>query len=189
MGVISKIKNLLFIRLRILKYNFLSDNKIIGEKLKLTYPVLFSGKGKICIDKTVRFGYKQSPFFYNSYGYIEARTENAEVRIGKNVIINNNFSIIVVSKLEIQENTLIGPNFYLMDSNFHFIDPNKRHSQNVPSEEILIGKNVFIGNNVTVLKGVTIGENSVIGSNSLISKSVPSNVVVSGNPAQIIKSL
>lgn len=189
MSITSKIKNLLFIRLRILKYRFLSDNKIIGKKIKLTYPVLFSGKGKIYINKTTRFGYKQSPLFYDSYGYIEARTENAEIRIGKGVIINNNFSIVSVEKIEINDNCRIGVNFSVMDSNFHHLEPEKRNDKNPPSSAVLIGKNVFIGNNVTILKGITIGDNSVIGSDSLVVNSIPNNVVVSGNPAQVIKEL
>lgn len=52
--------------------------------------------------------------------------------------------------------------------------------------KVTIGNNVFIGFHSTILKGVTIGNNVIIGANSLVNKDVPDNVVVAGNPANII---
>ena len=40
-----------------------------------------------------------------------------------------------------------------------------------------------------ILKGVTIGENSVVAAGAIVTKDVPPNVVVAGNPAQIVKQL
>lgn len=54
---------------------------------------------------------------------------------------------------------------------------------------IIIGNNTFIGSGVIILPGVKIGDNVIIGSGSVISKSIPSNVVVAGNPARIIQSV
>lgn len=54
--------------------------------------------------------------------------------------------------------------------------------------KIRIGNNVYIGNDVCIMPGVTIGNNVVIGASSIVTKSIPSNVVVAGNPAKIIKS-
>lgn len=189
MSILSKIQNLLFIRFRIVKYQFLSKGNLVGTKPKLVAPVLFSGKGSIEIGNNVQFGYAQSPNFYSHYSYIEARTTEAKIKIGSNVMINNACSIVALSNITIGDNCTIGINFSVMDSNFHHLDASKRHDENPPSKPIIIGENVFIGNNVTILKGVIIGKNSVIGSNSLVVKSVPENVIVSGNPAQVIKSL
>lgn len=54
---------------------------------------------------------------------------------------------------------------------------------------IRIGSNVFIGSSVTILPGVSIGNNVVVGACSLVTKSFPSNVVIAGVPARIIKSI
>lgn len=54
---------------------------------------------------------------------------------------------------------------------------------------ITVGSNVFIGFEAVILPGVTIGDNVVIGARSIVSKDVPSNVVVAGVPARVIKSL
>ena len=63
------------------------------------------------------------------------------------------------------------------------------NKKNVIKKDVIIENNVFIGNNVTILKGVVIGENSVIGSNSLVCKSVPNNVIASGNPVKVIREI
>lgn len=55
--------------------------------------------------------------------------------------------------------------------------------------KITIGDNVFIGNNVIVMPGVTIGNNVVIGAGSIVTKNIPSDVVIAGIPAKIIKTL
>jgi acetyltransferase-like isoleucine patch superfamily enzyme len=54
--------------------------------------------------------------------------------------------------------------------------------------KIKIGNNVFIGHEAILMPGVTIGDNVVIGVRSIITKDVPSNVVVAGIPAKIIKT-
>lgn len=50
-----------------------------------------------------------------------------------------------------------------------------------------IGKSCFIGINVIVLPGITIGDHVIVGSGAIVTKDVPSNCIVAGNPAKIIK--
>jgi len=54
-------------------------------------------------------------------------------------------------------------------------------------ERIIIGNWVFMGAGSCVLGPVTIGDNVVIGANSVVLHDVPSNVVVVGVPARIVK--
>lgn len=53
---------------------------------------------------------------------------------------------------------------------------------------IEIGSNVFIGNRTIIMPGVVIGDNVIIGAGSIVTQSFPSNVVIAGVPARIIKS-
>lgn len=53
--------------------------------------------------------------------------------------------------------------------------------------DTVIGDNVFIGANSVIMPGVKISDNSIVGAGSVVTKDVPSNVVVAGNPARIIK--
>lgn len=52
-----------------------------------------------------------------------------------------------------------------------------------------IGDNIFIGVNTTILMGTKIGDNVIIGAGSVVSGKFPSNVVIAGNPAKIIRTL
>lgn len=52
-----------------------------------------------------------------------------------------------------------------------------------------IGNNVFVGVNSIILMGTHIGDNVIVGAGSVVSGHIPSNVVVAGNPAKIIRSL
>ena len=56
-------------------------------------------------------------------------------------------------------------------------------------EKIVIGDYVYIGNNSLIMPGVTIGDNVLVAAGSVVTKSVPSNVVVGGNPAKYICSI
>jgi len=52
-----------------------------------------------------------------------------------------------------------------------------------------IGDNVFIGVNSTILMGAQIGNNVIIGAGSVVGGVIPDNVVVTGNPAKVIRTL
>lgn len=55
--------------------------------------------------------------------------------------------------------------------------------------KVKIGDWVYIGNNSLIMPGVTIGDGSLIAAGSVVTKSVPSGVVVGGNPARIISTI
>lgn len=52
----------------------------------------------------------------------------------------------------------------------------------------VIGDNVYIGSGAKILGPIHIGDNVVIGANAVVVKDVPSNCVVAGIPAKIIKT-
>ena len=51
-----------------------------------------------------------------------------------------------------------------------------------------IGDNCFIGVRTIILPGVSIGNEVIIGAGSVVTKNVPSNCIVAGNPAKIIRN-
>ncbi len=51
-----------------------------------------------------------------------------------------------------------------------------------------IGRNCFVGARAVIMPGVRIGDHCVIGSGSVVTADVPSNSLVVGNPARVIRS-
>ena len=52
---------------------------------------------------------------------------------------------------------------------------------------ITIGDDVWLGVNVTVLDGVHIGQGAVIGAGSVVTRDIPSNAIVFGIPAKVVR--
>lgn len=50
-----------------------------------------------------------------------------------------------------------------------------------------VGKRCFIGVNAIIMPGITIGDEVVVGAGAVVTKDVPSNCVVVGNPAKVIR--
>jgi acetyltransferase-like isoleucine patch superfamily enzyme len=51
-----------------------------------------------------------------------------------------------------------------------------------------VGKKCFIGANAIIMPGVLIGDQVIVGSGAIVTKNAPSNSIVAGNPAKIIKT-
>lgn len=116
--------------------------------------------------------------FYTDFG--------KNIRIGKNVFINNCCTFMDRGGITIGDNAFIGPQVCLITEN-HGLTPDTRRT--LISKSIVLHDNVWIGAGATVLPSVTIGENAVIGAGAVVTKDVPKNTVVAGNPAKKIRSL
>jgi acetyltransferase-like isoleucine patch superfamily enzyme len=188
--LVNKLLSPIFERGRILKYKFLSTCNSVKGSPNCIGPVLIKGLGNVVFNENVTIGVKDSPYFYSTYCYVEARYLNSIINIGKNVYLNNNACLISEGEgIFLGSNILIGPNFTAFDSDFHAINPRERLQGTPKTAKVEIDDNVFIGSNVTVLKGINIGKNSVIASNSVVSKSIPANVIAGGNPCKVLKEI
>lgn len=114
-------------------------------------------------------------------------TGGPNIRIGRNVFINQNCTIYDLGGIEIGDDVMIGPNVSLITSG-HPIEPSRRRD-GVTAARIRIERNVWIAANVTIIGGVTVGENSVAAAGSVVTKDVPMNTLVGGNPARVLRSI
>lgn len=53
-------------------------------------------------------------------------------------------------------------------------------------KKTIIKNNVFIGTNSIIMPGVVIEDNVIVAAGSIVTKSVPSGVIIGGNPAKIL---
>jgi acetyltransferase-like isoleucine patch superfamily enzyme len=110
-----------------------------------------------------------------------------EIRVGKNVFINQNCTFYDLGGLHIADEVMIGPNVNIITTG-HPLDPSLRRSVTL-GKRIVIERNVWIAAGATIIGGVTVGENSVVAAGSVVTKNVPPNSFVGGNPARIIRSI
>jgi acetyltransferase-like isoleucine patch superfamily enzyme len=178
-------------RSRIWKYRALSScDRVYGGRPVRHQPVLFAGYGEIVLGDGVQFGWPSSPLFHTGYCYVEAALPSARIEIGDRVEINNNGMLKSEGPgIRIGRDGLFGAHVEVFDSNFHALDPERRHGGTPRMAPVEIGANVFVGMSVKILKGVTIGDNSVIGAGAVVTSSIPADVIAAGNPARVVRAL
>lgn len=110
------------------------------------------------------------------------------IYIGNNFIANFNLTILDEAEVRIGDNVFIGPNVSIYTA-CHPLNPDERNTGVEWAEPVTIGNSVWIGGGATIVPGVTIGDNAVIGAGSVVTRDVPSNTVVAGNPAKVIKHI
>lgn len=120
------------------------------------------------------------PCFFNVYG-------GGNISIGDHVGISG-CTINSTTKISIGSHTIIGSGCLITDTDSHPISAlGRRHGRKAISKPISIGHDVFIGARSVILKGVQIGDCAVVGAGSVVTCNVPSNSIVAGNPAKVIK--
>ena len=103
-----------------------------------------------------------------------------DVLIGDRVTIKS--GVQLWNGLIIEDDVFIGPNVTFTNDMYP-------RSKQYPDQYLvtIIKKGASIGGGSVILPGITIGTNSIIGAGSVVTKSVPTNAVVYGNPAQIAR--
>jgi acetyltransferase-like isoleucine patch superfamily enzyme len=114
-------------------------------------------------------------------------TGGSDIRVGRNVFINQNCTFYDLGGLDIADDVMIGPNVSLITSG-HYLEPSRRRAFTT-AKPIVIERNVWIAAGATVIGGVTVGENSVVAAGSVVTRNVPPNTLVGGNPANVIRSI
>ena len=110
------------------------------------------------------------------------------IKLGKGVLINYNCTLLDCGEIDIGNNVLIGPGTQIVTAK-HPLDHKERRSLATTAHPVTIGDDVWIGAGATILPGITIGDRSVVGAGAVVTKDVPSDVIVVGNPARIMRSL
>lgn len=151
------------------KYNHSSEDDLSFRKSLLKQ--LFGKCGEKIMIK---------PPFHCDYGY--------QIFVGENFFANFDCVFLDAAPIEIGDNCMIGPKTCIYAIT-HPLDPNERQQGIGLPKKVIIGNNVWIGGGVTILPGVCLGNNIVVGAGSVVTKSFHGNVVIAGNPAEVIKKI
>lgn len=100
----------------------------------------------------------------------------------------NTGSVIVVAKsVKIGQDTLIGRDNVIYDSDFHSMLAEDGTAYNLP-KEVVLEDHVWLTNHVMVQKGVTVGKGVVVAPFTIVKKSLPTGtLVVNGTHADCVK--
>ncbi len=144
------------------------DFKYMRTILNLEGEMFFEGKAKI--------------------GYGTKISNEGRLVFGENFQISAASTIICRKEIKFGKNNLVAWDSVIMDTDHHHIYNVDKMKIN-EDREISIGSNVWIGAKVFILKGSQVSDNSVVGAGSILRKKITKeNVVISGNPAKIIKN-
>ena len=177
-------------------YYISSTGIILGKNVKIYgMPQLSLFKGcEIVIGDNVSLRSKSrgNAIGVNHRIVLTMHSSQAKIEIGNHVGMSGG-AICCREHVTVGDNTLLGANTIIADSDMHPVKPdNRRYNNNpedIPAKPVHIGRNVWIGADVFICKGVTIGDNSVIGAMSVVTRSIPENCIAAGNPAKVIRKL
>ena len=126
-------------------------------------------------------------------GYTFVGIKNIE--IGSNVSIGDNaYFVTTRANIIIKDNVMFGPNVTIVTGNHRTniqgrpmisITDDEKEPEN--DQDVVLSGDNWIGAGAIILKGVTIGEGAVVAAGAVVTKDVPSNAIVGGNPAKVIK--
>jgi acetyltransferase-like isoleucine patch superfamily enzyme len=136
--------------------------------------------------------------FVNLYGCsIDDNTKiGTFVEIQKNASVGKNCKIsthtFICEGVHIEDNVFIGHNVTFINDKYPRStneDGSMQDENDWKVVETYIKKGASIGSSSTILCGVTVGENSIVGAGAVVTKDVPSNTIVAGVPAKIIRKV
>lgn len=126
------------------------------------------------------------PEYANQFNPVRSK---GGVYIGDKTYINRNLTIYCADTVAVGTNCLFGSNVLITDNN-HGIDLSTEipfSKQPLSTEPVIIGDNCWIGESAKILKGGGLGANCIVAAGSIVTKKFPSNVMVAGIPARIVK--
>lgn len=162
----------------------ISAHVSIGNHCQISGSVIVvEGKGTIKIGNDCYFAN-----YYDVPNSIRSKGNSGLITIGNQCYLNGT-KMVSENSIELEKLCMVS-DAIIMDSDAHSIEINRWNPKAVVrTKPIYIAENVWIGSKSAILKGVTIGKNSVVGLGTIVRQLVPENVVVIGNPQQIVKHL
>lgn len=138
----------------------------------------------------IRSWQNSNPLLLNHPTIFSTRSPLASIRIGDDCGFSGAV-IVAAERIDIGNRVSVGSNSIIVDTDFHPLDPQVRLADyNAGAHRpVIIEDDVFIGMNAIILKGVRIGKGSVVGAGAVVSSDVPAGVIVSGNPARVVREL
>ena len=118
---------------------------------------------------------------------INANGSNGSVHIGNNNSFVNIRIDIADGDVTISNSCMFSFGITLFQSDMHPIFDALTRKRINKAKNIFIGNHVWVGKGVNLLGGASIGSGSICGANAVTSSAFPSNVIIAGSPASVVR--
>ncbi|MEA3217281.1 MAG: hypothetical protein QOJ19_3437 [Acidimicrobiia bacterium] len=143
---------------------------------------------------------------YYNYSHVSQRRK---ARIGADVRLAPNVSLVNGERIEIGDrarigarchlwagndrgrvvigaDALFGPEVFLTASNYRYDRPGPVYDQPTEEADVIIGRDVWLGARVMVTAGVTVGDGCIVGAGAIVTKDLPPYSIAVGAPAKVV---
>lgn len=163
------------------------SNFSFGSNVTIEHDTILDGYAseKIIIGNNVKIG-----------AYSNLLSTSHFSKFGKGLKIGNNSAIGDFTHfgapggIEIGDDVIMGSYISFHSENHNFSDTTQLiREQGTTSKGIKLGNNIWVGAKVTFLDGCSVGDNSVVAAGAVVTGEFPSNSVIGGVPAKILKKI
>jgi acetyltransferase-like isoleucine patch superfamily enzyme len=121
--------------------------------------------------------------FIRRFRYYRYRLKGYDIK--KTTIIERDVNLgrVYPEAIHIGNNTTISARVSILSH-----EHNKRVNGLPLKREVFIGDRCSIGTGAIIIGGVTIGDEVIVGAGAVVVKDVPSNCIVAGNPAKVVRT-
>jgi maltose O-acetyltransferase len=125
--------------------------------------------------------------FLGQARFVGPSPSNLEVAEG--AIIGPKTTFGVDGKITIGRNVSVGPGVTIYTGTHDVGPAHRRMDLRVLAKPVTIEDGAWIGLNALILPGVRIGAGAIVSAGAVVSVDVPSNTVVAGNPAVVVRTI
>ena len=116
------------------------------------------------------------------------RAHEGEVRIGAKTVLGQECTISAFQHISIGRECIVADRVMLIDFDHGVVETERAiREQGIYKRDVRVGHNVWVGYGACFLRGVTVGDNVVVGTYAVVTRDVPSNAVVAGVPARVLR--
>ena len=180
------------ILLKVLYRKYVKLNGLVQQDIEQTFEVRGCKANKNSIQKK----FEHLMVYYPEFAFIFIWRTKTKNRWWSSFFLNQDFLCKIFGSTQIAGGLICYHPFATVinaksiGENFQFrngltIGNKANDNQLIPT----IGDNVTVGANVVIIGNITIGDHVIIGAGAVVVKDVPSNSIIAGNPAKVIKTL
>jgi len=116
------------------------------------------------------------------------RVHEGSVEIGAKTVMGQECTISAYQRVSIGRECILADRVMLIDFDHGVVEVERPiRLQGIYKRDVRVGHNVWMGYGACILRGVTVGDNAIVGTSAVVTRDVPTNAVVGGIPARVIR--